>query len=1858
MANMTYVMSLDEEDQAVGQDTMKDGVLDYLTFGTKSAVTSGVVGILNTFNALGSSLGADTEPLSEREAIDNLWGSDTADFYDRHKQGVDAAGFLMSAFLPGTLALKGARAAAGAGWLGDGLKAATGMENAGLVLGSTAVQNARTAVLGMEVGNLANPIVRSALVQGSKVAAAEAALFTVFNSTLNNQNAALNPDQLGYVDSLLRTAKDDLTSPLNWGFVGAGGALSALRVRGYLRTESNAQDAIIASNAMIDTKLLEKVPAGDAAYLLRQDIELAKSPEFQARLMEGVDPAAAPRAQARHARLVEELEREQNKYIAEIVQGQDELTAPTISAILKSNNLTPEQYTEITSNLQRAGRISRTDFLSMQKFYSQSAAPLAIVDGVEAEAGMDILADIAQRRVYLAGGLDAAVLEVDGGKLYQYWKKDLDSYNGAALPVPVGRTPIYVTEEGTVLPLGWAWTKNVGEGTLDLYNAVRNHLGQKELSLAEQNQFVLLHELSHLKSNSGKALGEVMHSLRSSPDKELAVELMRISHAARPYHWEKMLASSQFSRFDDMAKALADGTYMPPVDSYLFRPQELLADAGAMLLGADIKAAQQYAKLAPRTAALLREHGGLAMPWKQSKAFMHTGSGKVVTSVLPGAGDLFKYAVVKGHLVGANEKIAQTPEVFKLAGPELAEGMKYDPLVYSKQWTLGSKLDIPFKDGVYEVPSMNHAPALERAIQLGREQERVGGSGVSIRIGGNMYTLQAAEDALMGWKNEKLQMLIGSNLYNEQEIRHILNISEEAAQRGSGTNKDFLLYESSGRDYLKPEYVSLHYKKMDTAGVDEDSRTASTILARQDIMKRINDDAADFILRDDEFKFPDSSILQRALANIGHLDPRQGKVFALRPEIGTLRDIAAQVGKHTGDLMVKCTQQIETEFSAFSQTINHANNHVLRGEIATIDNILRRDWYTIRYVDEVTRSGETIEHIAIMRKSIADQLEETEGQVTWEALQGLPKKDGFIPSRDAGEFFAYHYDKEQGRVASKEMLQGAKGKRINYRDDVLYPPPRDLRQTPHYMFVVPSAMQRTVDPGQFMIVATNEIELAQKKQAILAKYGDDYKIIGREDAKNYKMMQGQYEKGQAFDELEFDSSLRREFKDAELAPNMDNISSGTLERYRQYHARQEEFLVRGGVEAKYAQEFAYLDRMDNMYGLTQKQKLFGSGTFEQENIFGDTKRTMLAVQQKADPTIGMYRTVSSYVNDQGSKVLDGVLRPILFSKDKVFNNGQGYKELTEADLVAINKAAADVGFSSPYEKVSEMILSSPETVKSRSLPTMIRAFNVMAGFTMLTLDTMAAIVNAVSAPIISLPVVREAQKALAGTERGRQLEQVLSVIHPTTGVKEPSVMRLHMDAVQKFWSPEGKQFLQEMRRRNIIQDPFIQYREAQDLADFNGAHSLGMITQKIETMRAVAGKYNGYQLADDFSKFLVAWSVKEVGRLRGMGDDELFTAISSSVDKVQGVYRATQRGELFNGVIGQAVGLFQNYTINWLQNGLRNLELGERGHLAVMAAAQASLFGVRSLPGFEAFNSELANRNRDNADIYTYTGATEHDEKGEPVNPWAQYVMYGLGSHALGIPVDMFNRGDTNPRQGGLVPFIPSPFSWEGYPAFNLVTKAVGGAYQVAKMIGKEGADGEAAGVGQAIIHGFAHNGMNRPLQGLFTIAQGNVTNRAGIVQVDNANYINNDVALGLDYAGMAGRLLGSRPLREAILMDERYRQKAYDAADKEKVAELATGIRMKIQSGQEIDNDDWNDLVKRYELAGGNPAKFNAFMTRTLKSVSQSELDKFRNQMEKDTELRRGYKRMTESLNTEAPWELQPAYDPEAVEAGQAEQQ
>lgn len=107
--------------------------------------------------------------------------------------------------------------------------------------------------------------------------------------------------------------------------------------------------------------------------------------------------------------------------------------------------------------------------------------------------------------------------------------------------------------------------------------------------------------------------------------------------------------------------------------------------------------------------------------------------------------------------------------------------------------------------------------------------------------------------------------------------------------------------------------------------------------------------------------------------------------------------------------------------------------------------------------------------------------------------------------------------------------------------------------------------------------------------------------------------------------------------------------------------------------------------------------------------------------------------------------------------------------------------------------------------------------------------------------------------------------------------------------------------------------------------------------------------------------------------------------------------------------------------------------------------------------------------------------------------------------------------------------------------------------------------------LGQALIHGLAHNGMNRPLQELGTIMQNQVTSKSGEVKFDNANYVNGDMALGIDGASIMARVLGSKPLREAVLLDEQYRQKAYDAEDKLKVAEIGTELRLRVQAGEEI---------------------------------------------------------------------------------------
>src|SRR5699024_695968 len=126
-ARTNYLKVANSLQVGTGGDDFNDGILDYLTTGVASSAISAFVGIANTFHSLGTMLGmADEEGgLDTYETIESLLGTESADFYARHAQGVDAFGLVIGSLVPGGLAVKGLRAAQIAGKIPAPLRAVT-----------------------------------------------------------------------------------------------------------------------------------------------------------------------------------------------------------------------------------------------------------------------------------------------------------------------------------------------------------------------------------------------------------------------------------------------------------------------------------------------------------------------------------------------------------------------------------------------------------------------------------------------------------------------------------------------------------------------------------------------------------------------------------------------------------------------------------------------------------------------------------------------------------------------------------------------------------------------------------------------------------------------------------------------------------------------------------------------------------------------------------------------------------------------------------------------------------------------------------------------------------------------------------------------------------------------------------------------------------------------------------------------------------------------------------------------------------------------------------------------------------------------------------------------------------------------------------------------------------------------------------------------------------------------------------------------------------------------------------------------------------------------------------------------------
>jgi hypothetical protein len=195
-----------------------------------------------------------------------------------------------------------------------------------------------------------------------------------------------------------------------------------------------------------------------------------------------------------------------------------------------------------------------------------------------------------------------------------------------------------------------------------------------------------------------------------------------------------------------------------------------------------------------------------------------------------------------------------------------------------------------------------------------------------------------------------------------------------------------------------------------------------------------------------------------------------------------------------------------------------------------------------------------------------------------------------------------------------------------------------------------------------------------------------------------------------------------------------------------------------------------------------------------------------------------------------------------------------------------------------------------------------------------------------------------------------------------------------------------------------------------------------------------------------------------------------------------------------------------------------------------------------------------------------------------------------------------FSRGDISPRHATILPLNPLD-----YPG-------VQGSLNLAKSLVTTAKTAAATGdLSQAIWTGLEFNGVSRPLAGFARIANGSHTSKGSLISA------NNDVLS----VQTAARLMGARPMDEALALDAEFRVNGFQAANRAKIEELGTMVKRRLQSGDAPTPEELHEFMDNYARAGGNYRSFNAALTRWRNDASQEVTERMKRTLRGDVAKR-----------------------------------
>lgn len=730
-----------------------------------------------------------------------------------------------------------------------------------------------------------------------------------------------------------------------------------------------------------------------------------------------------------------------------------------------------------------------------------------------------------------------------------------------------------------------------------------------------------------------------------------------------------------------------------------------------------------------------------------------------------------------------------------------------------------------------------------------------------------------------------------------------------------------------------------------------------------------------------------------------------------------------------------------------------------------------------------------------------------------------------------------------------------------------------------------------------MLFASSSKELEDQ----IAKVPSQYKIYTKGESEEFYNARGEWEYDKTLHENYIDHDLTSRGISSRFFPQTD--PQKIVNDWLGDHVSKENALTKQMVLVKYEKEVNELRRLGEQFtntsgSRTGRDTIVDSLTSSDKNPYMAQIKAMLNITKSEE--VPLLTTLNQTLDRYASRAWD--------KAQAVFGRQAG--KVTQEKVDEINDIFEELGIKSAYYDSAINIMAN-SSVPRGALTSFVRKANAFLTTTVLRLDPFNALNNLLGNTVLFSSELKTLTSAIekGSAEGAGDLAKLMKIGVPGVDgelIKSPaklianSFARLH---------GEGKEaLLEQYKLRGLLPDLSDQYYKSLDamtLTGSEGISDLNKLSSKLDQAWEAFGKagekFTGNRWVEQFNRLVAADVMKqitEVGVKHGVLDEKAAWAyVNTFSNRVNGVIRAAERPLAFQGPIGQAIGLFQSYQFNLMQQMFRYVGEGRAKTVALAAGLQGSIYGASSLPAFNLINTSLiggASGNTEHKDLYSATQVL-FGQKG------ADWIMFGAPSNVL--RASLFTRGDTNPRTWSIVPNPTNPGDIPFISAFAKVFSSTQAAISQASG---------GAPIWNSFLNGIEHMGLSRPLAGMAQTARA-FTNEDGKVLSTQANGTilgSNDLA---SWATLT-RLVGSKPIDEAITSNAYFRVQGYMAADRAKREKLGTELKLNLQGDGEVNSEQIGEFAQRYMELGGKQKGFNSWFMEQYKNTDRSRAEALAN--------------------------------------------